>query len=182
MCVCVIVEVCGRVVVYICVCDILPECCHSLFGGRLLYIYMGWLRLVGALKVQVSFAKEPYKRDDILQKRPIILRRLLIVATPYLLSVDLVLVVLAGAMCVCTHPHTHTQCLSRWLPNSHTPACTHHTYKYTLPHSHIPPQSHIHTYWHTPTHTHTNMHTRAHTHTHTNTSTHTHIHTHTSTT
>jgi len=45
-------------------------------------ITMGWLRLVGALKVQVSFAKEPYKRDDILQKRPIILRRLLIVATP----------------------------------------------------------------------------------------------------
>jgi len=44
---------------------------------------MGWLRLVGALKVQVSFAKEPYKRDDILQKRPIIWRRLLIVATPY---------------------------------------------------------------------------------------------------
>jgi len=43
---------------------------------------MGWLRLVGALKVQVSFAEEPYKRDDILQKRPIILRRLLIVATP----------------------------------------------------------------------------------------------------
>jgi len=33
---------------------------------------MGWLRLVGSLKLQVSFAKEPYKRDDILQKRPII--------------------------------------------------------------------------------------------------------------
>jgi len=45
---------------------------------------MGWLRLVGSLKLQVSFAKEPYKRDDILQKRSIILRRLLIVATPYL--------------------------------------------------------------------------------------------------
>jgi hypothetical protein len=44
---------------------------------------MGWLRLVGSLKLQVSFAKEPYKRDDILPKRPIILRRLLIVATPY---------------------------------------------------------------------------------------------------
>jgi len=44
---------------------------------------MRWLRLVGSLKVQVSFAKEPYKRDDILQKRHIILRRLLIVATPY---------------------------------------------------------------------------------------------------
>ena len=44
---------------------------------------MGWLRLVGSLKLQVSFAKEPYKRDYVLHKRPIILRRLLIVATPY---------------------------------------------------------------------------------------------------
>ena len=26
---------------------------------------MGWLRLVGSLKIQVSFAKEPYERDDI---------------------------------------------------------------------------------------------------------------------
>jgi len=32
---------------------------------------MGWLRLVGFLKIYVSFAKEPYKRDDILQKRAI---------------------------------------------------------------------------------------------------------------
>jgi len=46
---------------------------------------MGWLRLVGSLKLQVSFVKETYKRDDILQKRPIILRSLLIVATPYVL-------------------------------------------------------------------------------------------------
>ena len=45
---------------------------------------MGWLRLVvGSLKLQVSFAKEPYKRDYILQKRPMILRSVLIVATPY---------------------------------------------------------------------------------------------------
>jgi len=43
---------------------------------------MGWLRLVGSLKLYVSFAKEPYKRDNILTKRPIILRSLLIVATP----------------------------------------------------------------------------------------------------
>ena len=33
--------------------------------------------------IEVSFAKEPYRRDDILQKRPIILRSLLIVATPF---------------------------------------------------------------------------------------------------
>ena len=45
---------------------------------------MGWLRLVGSLKVKVFFAKEPYKRDDILQNRPITLRSLLLVATPYL--------------------------------------------------------------------------------------------------
>jgi len=44
---------------------------------------MGSLRLVGSLKLYVSFAKESYKRNDILQKRPIILRSLLIVATPY---------------------------------------------------------------------------------------------------
>jgi len=44
---------------------------------------MGWLRLVGSLKLQVSFAKEPYKRDDILQKRPMITRSVLIEAPPY---------------------------------------------------------------------------------------------------
>jgi len=53
--------------------------------------HMGWLRSVGTLKSQVSFAKEPYKRDYILQKRPIILRSLLIVATPYLLNLALLL-------------------------------------------------------------------------------------------
>jgi len=35
------------------------------------------------LKSQGLFSKEPYKRDDILQKRPIVLSSLLIVATPY---------------------------------------------------------------------------------------------------
>jgi len=45
---------------------------------------MGWLPFVGSLKLEGSFAKETYKRDDILQKRPIILRSLLIIATPYL--------------------------------------------------------------------------------------------------
>jgi len=39
-----------------------------------MYIYTYNVPLVGSLKLQVSFAKEPYKRDDILQKRPIILR------------------------------------------------------------------------------------------------------------
>ena len=47
-----------------------------------MYIGMGWLLLVGSLKLQVSFAKEPCKRDDILQQRLIISRSLQIVATP----------------------------------------------------------------------------------------------------
>jgi len=42
-----------------------------------------WLHVVGSLKLYVSFTKEPYKRHVILQKRPIILRSLLIVVTPY---------------------------------------------------------------------------------------------------
>jgi len=43
---------------------------------------MGWLWLVGSIKLQV-FAKEPYKRDNILQKRTIISSILLTVATSY---------------------------------------------------------------------------------------------------
>jgi len=34
------------------------------------FLDMGWLRLVGSIKLYVSIAKEPYKRDDIMQKRP----------------------------------------------------------------------------------------------------------------
>jgi len=43
---------------------------------------MGWLQLVGSIKLLGSFAKEPYRRDYILQKRPTILSILLTVATP----------------------------------------------------------------------------------------------------
>jgi len=49
----------------------------------ILFLAMEWLRLVDSFKLKVSFAKEPYKRDYILQKRPMILRSLVIVATPY---------------------------------------------------------------------------------------------------
>jgi len=35
---------------------------------------MGWLRLVGSLTLHVSTANESYERDDILQKRLMILR------------------------------------------------------------------------------------------------------------
>ena len=45
------------------------------------YIY-GVATISRLLKMIGLFGKEPYKRDDILQKRPIIWRSLLIVATP----------------------------------------------------------------------------------------------------
>jgi len=44
---------------------------------------MGWLRLVGSLKFYVSFAEYGLFYRVLLQKRSIILRSLLIVATPY---------------------------------------------------------------------------------------------------
>jgi len=59
--------------------NVLMNMCIYILVCILEFIPMGWLRLVGSLKLQVSFAKEPSKRDDILQKRPIILRSLLIV-------------------------------------------------------------------------------------------------------
>ena len=43
---------------------------------------MGWLRLVGSLKLQVSFAEYSLFYRALLKKRPIILRSLLIIATP----------------------------------------------------------------------------------------------------
>ena len=44
---------------------------------------MGWLRLVGCLKLYISFAEHRHFYRALLQKRPIILRSLLVVATPY---------------------------------------------------------------------------------------------------
>jgi len=68
---------------------------------------MGWLRFVSSLRVQVCFAKEPYKRDYNLQKRPIILRSLLIVATPYIHTLT----------CRIAWPRTHVYVWhDTWLP------------------------------------------------------------------
>ena len=63
---------------------------------------MGFLWLVGPIKLQVSLTKEPYKRDDILQKRPIIESILLAVATQYLY-------IHSTVSMICTHnpPNLH---------------------------------------------------------------------------
>ena len=105
--------------------------------NRLIHKHMGWLRLVGSFKLQVSFAKEPCKRDDILQKRPVILRCLLIEAT--------------------TYTDTHTQSHANWF-TCHTTACfytdrqtdTHTQTHNTRTHAHAHTNTHTHT--HTPTH------------------------------
>ena len=47
------------------------------------YLDIRWLPLVASLRLQVSFAKYRLFNRAFLQKRPIILRRQLIVATPY---------------------------------------------------------------------------------------------------
>jgi len=49
---------------------------------------MRWLQLVRSIKLQVSFAKEPYKRGYILQKRPVILSILLTVAITYKMRIS----------------------------------------------------------------------------------------------
>ena len=50
---------------------------------RCVHVYtMGWLRLVGSLKLLVSCAEYCLFCRTLLQERPIILRSLLIVATP----------------------------------------------------------------------------------------------------
>ena len=55
--------------------------CH-LFVVYISSTYMGWLHVVGSLKLQVSFAEYRLFYRALLQKRPTILRSLLIVATP----------------------------------------------------------------------------------------------------
>jgi len=72
--------------------------------------YMGWLRLVGSIELEVSFAKEPYRRDDILQKRPIILSILLTVATPWYASI--LHYTHARGACAYEHYYTHVNTLS----------------------------------------------------------------------
>jgi len=63
-----------------------PMILKSLFDLSRSTSTMGRLRLVGSLKVQVSFAEHRFLYRALLQKWPIMLRSLLIVATPYLVG------------------------------------------------------------------------------------------------
>ena len=81
------------------------------------YVDMWWLPLAGSLKFLVSFAKEPYKRDYILQKRPSLLRSLLIVATPKQSTTSRRTTSTAHTDLV---THTHTSKLTHIVRDSHT--------------------------------------------------------------
>ena len=78
---------------------------------------MGWLRLVGCLKIQVSLQNTGLFCRALLQKRPIFLSILLIVATPYRLLSRLICGLDDMVSCVCgilphTATYTHTQIMS----------------------------------------------------------------------
>ena len=64
--------------IFSCTCTSLlhSHCISNDMHSRCISNGMGRLRLVGSWKLQLSFAKEPYKRDYFLQKRPTILRSL----------------------------------------------------------------------------------------------------------
>ena len=96
VCVCVCVHACVFVCVCTCMCVRVWMCMfvgergQAIFGRPdcLKERDMGWLRLVGSLKVQVSFAEFRLLYRALLQKRPIVLRSLLLVATPYISVTD----------------------------------------------------------------------------------------------
>jgi len=64
---------------------------------------MGWLRLVGSIKLQVSFAEYSLFYRALLQKRPIIWSILLTVATPYQLIVPGCRLAVVNSLYLCTH-------------------------------------------------------------------------------
>jgi len=73
--------------------------CLALFA--LQNVHMGWLRLVGSIKLEVSFAEYSLFYEALLQQRHILLRSLLIVATPYQ-YVDVCTSLRVG-LCVCMY-------------------------------------------------------------------------------
>jgi len=78
---------------------------------------MGWLRLVGSLKLQVSFAEYRLLYRALLQKRPVILWSLLIVATPYRATMSMLM---ASPATHCnTLQYIATYCNSQQLTATH---------------------------------------------------------------
>jgi len=133
---------------------------------------MGSIRLAISLKFQVSFAEYRLFYKALLQKRPIILRSLLIEGTPYMWLAKR----MVHDLCVCVHVFTcvcqeflySRVCVGVRVyiyENTHIQIQT-HTYKYTHTQTNTHTQWNTHISTHLRTHTHTHIHTRTHTHTH----------------
>jgi len=73
---------------------------------------MGWLQLVGSLKLHVSFAEYSLFYRALLQQRPMILRSLLVVATAYHVIHEWITPHIW--MRDVTHTHKHTEDLPKW--------------------------------------------------------------------
>jgi len=85
-------DACIYMHVYTCGEDWVRRCMYTYWWGMgmnvlhthmCIFTLMGWLRLVGSLKLQVFFVEYCLFYRSLLQKRPIIWRSLLIVTTPY---------------------------------------------------------------------------------------------------
>ena len=140
---------------------------------------MGWLRLVGSFKLYVSVAEYHLFCRALLQKRPIILRSLIIEATPLSHTHSLTISLSHP------HPYTHTHRLSLSLSHTHTHTCTHRLLKISSFSRDMVPlciTQHIHTHTHSLSLSHTHTHTLSlsifHTYSLSFSRTHTHTHTH----
>jgi len=84
-------HMCSCYYVYVCASH---SCIYGITPYMYSYYHMGWLRSVGSFKLQASFAEYRLFYRALLQKRPIILRSLLIIATPYTYMVSCAFMVL----------------------------------------------------------------------------------------
>jgi len=94
------------------------HCAWISLSRRPKYVYihtMGWIRLVGTLKVQVSIAEyKPFYRA-LLQKKPIILRSLRIVATPYTILIHYDTFVYTNEYIAQINTYTYSYAMTNWL-------------------------------------------------------------------
>jgi len=97
--------------------------------------FMGWLRLVGSLKLKVSFAKEPFTGDSILQKRPRTL-------CPYSCEYESCHRVLKAA-CVWHNSSIHVTCLIHLCRTTHS-SMSHDSSIYVVCLIHVRETTHSH--------------------------------------
>ena len=133
---------------------------------------MGWLRLVGSFKLCVSFAKEPYNRDDILQKRPIIT-----IDIDCIFDIDCISTLECGDI-ECWSDEKKTDFVDFFDCWSNVAYGGVYMHIHTRLDADADADTDTDTDTHARTYTHTRLHTHTHTHTHTSTHTRTPTHQH----